>query len=335
MKFAVITLFLFSLLFPLIADGANTSGGALMIVPNQFVDTGDLIDNTNNNNMRGRDEWWFINATVPRTNVDIQAVFDGWDGYLYVYDENLNQIASNDDGPSGVYESQIVMDMDNSITYYICIDEFSASTGTRTFTLHVNADIIWDPPPSPGPISNVSPIDGAIEQPLNTVLAWDFGNNTEFYDLYLDTVDPPITIIVDNAIAEGSGSYNPVSFAQNTVYYWQVISRNTISRLETASSIYSFQTTFGDDIVEIGNGTETNLSLPIEPYWGYSYSQSIYLQEEINTPNSRIETIWYHYNQAGTLSHSQDWVIYMGHTDFVAFENGNDWVPASELTEVY
>ena len=35
--------------------------------------------------------------------------------------------------------------------------------------------------------------------------------------------------------------------------------------------------------INIGAGTTTGQSLPIEPYFGYSYSQVIYLQSEINT----------------------------------------------------
>ena len=89
------------------------------------------------------------------------------------------------------------------------------------------------------------------------------------------------------------------------------------------------------NITTIGTGTLTNVALPIEPYYGYSYSQCIYLQTEIDRDLQRIEKIWYNYNQNGTLAGSQDWVIYMGHTADVAFATTSSWVPLANLTEVF
>ena len=83
----------------------------------------------------------------------------------------------------------------------------------------------------------------------------------------------------------------------------------------------------------IGTGTTTNQSLPIEPYYGYSYSQAIYLASEINSSGFISKLA---YNFAGSnLSNSNTWKIYLGHTSKTQFNSSTDWVPLSELTLVY
>ncbi|HOQ83352.1 MAG TPA: FlgD immunoglobulin-like domain containing protein, partial [Candidatus Syntrophosphaera thermopropionivorans] len=85
-------------------------------------------------------------------------------------------------------------------------------------------------------------------------------------------------------------------------------------------------------IVVIGTGTE-DLSLPIEPYYGYSYSQSIFLQSDIQVTNRYIEKIYYYWNGAASAENSNDWTIYMGNTDLTEFADENSWVTG--LTQVF
>jgi hypothetical protein len=87
------------------------------------------------------------------------------------------------------------------------------------------------------------------------------------------------------------------------------------------------------EIVIIGTGTD-DLSLPIEPYYGYSYSQSIFLQSEINMARP-IEKIYYYWNGAAATVNSNNWTVYMGHTPNTSFDSGTAWIPLSNLTEVF
>lgn len=85
--------------------------------------------------------------------------------------------------------------------------------------------------------------------------------------------------------------------------------------------------------IPIGNGSTKNASVPIEPYYGYSYTQSIYLQSEISGSGSITELTW---DFAGTsLSNSDEWTIYIGHTTKTEFADSNDWVDISTLTQVF
>ena len=86
--------------------------------------------------------------------------------------------------------------------------------------------------------------------------------------------------------------------------------------------------------VQIGTGTSTGQHLPIEPYYGYTYSQTIYLSSDFGTPGAdqRIEKIWYNYSWTGGDDDSDTWVIYMGTT---ANATLTDWLPVSGLEEVF
>ncbi|PKN77727.1 MAG: hypothetical protein CVU48_10625, partial [Candidatus Cloacimonetes bacterium HGW-Cloacimonetes-1] len=88
-------------------------------------------------------------------------------------------------------------------------------------------------------------------------------------------------------------------------------------------------------MVVIGSGTLAMNSSPINPYYGYTYSQSIYLQSEINMPGQRIESISFYWNGLAEAISSNDWVIYMGHTAAASFASTTAWIPSSSLTQVY
>jgi hypothetical protein len=67
----------------------------------------------------------------------------------------------------------------------------------------------------------------------------------------------------------------------------------------------------GHDI-EIGQDDYEEIGLPVDPYRSYSYSQSIFLQEELDIDGQRITKIAYYYN--GGRQWSDDITIYMAHT---------------------
>ncbi|MDD3536032.1 MAG: choice-of-anchor J domain-containing protein, partial [Candidatus Cloacimonetes bacterium] len=90
----------------------------------------------------------------------------------------------------------------------------------------------------------------------------------------------------------------------------------------------------GTEFLIIGDGS-SNQYMPVNAYYGYTYSQSIYLQSEISTPEQRIEKIAYYWNGAGVGNYSNEWVIYMGHTDDSVFASTTGWIPLSQLTPVY
>ena len=86
--------------------------------------------------------------------------------------------------------------------------------------------------------------------------------------------------------------------------------------------------------VQVGTGTVTNEELPIEPYYGYTYSQVIYTSAEINSSGD-ISGISYTATAETTLASCSDWTVYMAHTANSSFADGDSWEPFENLTQMF
>lgn len=102
--------------------------------------------------------------------------------------------------------------------------------------------VIYLPPGSPGFATNPSPADGEMLVGLNPTLTWDFGDNTDSYDIFIGTVNPPDTWVVNDSPVNGetSGSYTPQTLQPGTEYFWRVISNNETNEVE--GTVWSFKT---------------------------------------------------------------------------------------------
>ncbi len=87
--------------------------------------------------------------------------------------------------------------------------------------------------------------------------------------------------------------------------------------------------------VTIGSGTDISLHLPIYPYYENNYSQSIYLQSEIDLDGQNIVVLSYYWNGLGVAYDSNEWTVYMGHTSMTEFSSTDDWIPMSGMSQVY
>lgn len=85
--------------------------------------------------------------------------------------------------------------------------------------------------------------------------------------------------------------------------------------------------------VQVGNGTVVGQALPLEPFFGYTYSQSIYLQPEINATGN-ITGIQYYF-AGSSLSNTDSITIYMAHTSRTSFSSTTDWEPIASFTQVF
>lgn len=87
-----------------------------------------------------------------------------------------------------------------------------------------------------------------------------------------------------------------------------------------------------NDVTLGGISTSTFQETPIDADDNYSYSQSIYLQSEINQAGN-ISKITYYTN--GVLENSNDVVIYMAETPDDVFASSSGWIASANLTQVY
>ena len=85
--------------------------------------------------------------------------------------------------------------------------------------------------------------------------------------------------------------------------------------------------------VQVGSETATDQSLPVEPDYNYSYSENIYLATDLSSTGTITYLKWYFYGSS--LSNSNTWTIYLGHTSKTSFNSVSDWINTSAMTEVY
>jgi hypothetical protein len=132
-------------------------------------------------------------------------------------------------------------------------EKLKINDGTWTVTVY------FLDPSYPNPPSNPMPENGA-EAVLVSVgsLTWDFGANTEEYDLFLGKNNPPTTMVVDNQPSGANGSYTLETLDGSSDYYWQVVVRNS-AKNELAGPVWSFSTEclpVGIPIIENFDGLE-------------------------------------------------------------------------------
>jgi len=184
----------------------------------------------------------------------------------------------------------------------------------------------------PGVATNPNPSHNATGVALNGNLTWDFGTDTNTYDLWFGPTGSMAKVVDNQAVASGVYAYSGLS--TDTEYSWQVVSRNA-SKAVTNGPVWKFRTALPAGLIQIGTGTATTYNLPINPYYGYNYSQVLYLQSEINIPDKRIAKLSYYWNGLAAGTNSASWTIYMGHTTKTAFSSTTDWIASTAMTQVF
>jgi hypothetical protein len=97
--------------------------------------------------------------------------------------------------------------------------------------------IVPTAPAAPDTPSTPSPADTATA--YYTLLSWVSARATKF-DIYLDTVNPPATIVVPKY---NTTSYVP-TLAAGTTYYWKIVAFNDGG--SATGPVWSFTTPIGD-----------------------------------------------------------------------------------------
>lgn len=86
-----------------------------------------------------------------------------------------------------------------------------------------------------------------------------------------------------------------------------------------------------NDSVVIGTSTQTNLTTPINPYYGYSFTQTLYFQSELNFQDKVIERVGYHY-AGSTVGLDFLIEIWMSHTQLTQL---TETVQLTDFIKVY
>ncbi|HOD17588.1 MAG TPA: choice-of-anchor J domain-containing protein [Candidatus Cloacimonadota bacterium] len=110
----------------------------------------------------------------------------------------------------------------------------------------------------------------------------------------------------------------------------------TLTETSPGSSVININVTAAvTDSTIIGGGT-VELQLPVDPFYRYSYSQSIFYPSEIGwSPDYRINKIYYYFNGYETCEQTKSFVIYMGHTNKNVFSSTTDWISSANMILAY
>lgn len=88
--------------------------------------------------------------------------------------------------------------------------------------------------------------------------------------------------------------------------------------------------------IELGTGSTEVGEAPISTYYGYSYVQQIFTKQEVNANAAgNITGLKFYLDPTLSIANSSEWVVYLGHTTKTSFTSDTDWIPLSELTQVF
>ncbi|PSL31551.1 T9SS type A sorting domain-containing protein [Dyadobacter jiangsuensis] len=92
---------------------------------------------------------------------------------------------------------------------------------------------------------------------------------------------------------------------------------------------------------QVGTGTSTNSYIPLNAYYGYSYTQQIYTAAQLSEagalPGTVIQKIRFFLLSANVsnLNNGAGWTIYIGNSPRTEFASNTDWEPVANLTQVF
>jgi hypothetical protein len=140
--------------------------------------------------------------------------------YAYYQDYFIGKLSA------GTHKIKIVVDATNAVT------EKDENNNEYTKTITVSSAPSGQPPSKP---SNLSPADGATNQPTSLTLSWSSSGATK-YDLYFGTNSNP-PLYASNLT---SNQYSVSNLSPNTTYYWKVVAKNDYG--QTAGDVWRFTT---------------------------------------------------------------------------------------------
>ncbi len=183
------------------------------------------------------------------------------DGDPVIYDIYFGTSSSPPKVKSNQSETSYDPDVLEYVTVYywkiVAWDNQNASSSGPVWNFTTKSEINRPPNVPNSPL----PRNGTINVPVNADISWVGGDpdpgDTVSYDVYFDTLNPPINKEVSNMTTT---SYDPGTMGYITTYYWRIVAWDQLNN-STTSPIYHFRTTAQSG----GGGEEPQPPQNIEP----------------------------------------------------------------------
>ncbi len=178
---------------------------------------------------------------------------------------------------------------------------------------------------------DIYPMAGQSEVPATSGLYWQNGVSTDTNIVYFGDSEEDLDIIYTGPAKEEVTNYELSGMLeQGETYFWKVDAENEHGA--TTSGVKSFTTENTEFSNQIGIGTSVLGGLPWDPVNRYSYTQSLYRNNEIAFGDV-IKGLSYFWTGYSVFSNHIR--IYMGNTTESSFTNNNSWLLEDELTLVF
>ena len=293
-----------------------------------------------------------IDYVDPTTDDTYELVFSGditWNGtgwYELIFDssfeyngnDNIEILVLNNDGS---YVTGQPVFTATSATPERAVYEYADGTFPTTAgdlsPVFPNTRFHFSAENEPGLATLTAPGNGSFNIDTPVELTWTNGADTDWVKVYLSSEYQEVSTMNENALL--ADNYTQQTYTVNeleplTTYYWKIVSGNNISEYVISTPIWNFSTSAADGSIVIGNGQATDTHLPMEPFYGYSLTQTIYDQEWLNVEDQRIEQVSFYYN--GNSAWTEDNIqLYLGHTELDEFADGDSWLPIDDFVLVY
>ncbi len=157
------------------------------------------------------------------------ASASGYDVYLDTNDPPAAKVSSNQAGTTYNYSG-----LNYSTIYYWKIVARNIADTTIATGAPWNFTTIIAPPSS---FTLSSPADNAVSQPVSGTLVWNSSLNASSYDVYLDTNDPPTTLVSAD-VADTSYAYT--NLTTGVEYFWKTLAKNINTNVVASNAPFSF-----------------------------------------------------------------------------------------------
>jgi len=261
------------------------------------------------------------NEVTLTTPFVINAAQELWVGYRLVLTQTAQYPAGVDAGPmvdgkgnlmywNDAWTTMAIAGGSNNLFYNWIIEAFILPGGELC-----------------NPASNLT----ATQNGTNVNLSWTAAQGTPTgyevrYDGTLLTTTPAATTTyTHNNPTQGQHTYSVRALFNSDCY------PQTVSTTIMVNEVF----TGGCEGAIVGTGTTTANTMPVNTFYNHSYVQHIYLESELSEHiGKEITAIAYQYIKTSPNTKNPV-TIYIGHTNKATFTSTTDWVPVSQMTEVF